>query len=315
MKYELSPSILSADFARLGEEIKAVEQTGVNYLHIDVMDGMFVPSISFGFPIIKSIRKMSNMVFDVHLMVEQPERYIEETAASGADIITIHAEACKHPDRAIEQIHQLGKKAGIALNPSTSLHELDYLLEKVDMVLLMTVNPGFGNQKYIPYCTGKVKELRTMIEERGLQTDIEVDGGINAATIDAVLEAGANILVAGSAVFGKETAKNAEKYRKLLADYQEFTDLVTEAKAIVTDTDARYAAFAKAEASMLNNALCIPCLFEVFWCLTHVNEYTKINAMYGPCNYKAVNWETSEEAYTTEQYEEFAAAFDAATQA
>ena len=207
MKYELSPSILSADFARLGEEIKAVEQTGVNYLHIDVMDGMFVPSISFGFPIIKSIRKMSNMVFDVHLMVEQPERYIEETAASGADIITIHAEACKHPDRAIEQIHQLGKKAGIALNPSTSLHELDYLLEKVDMVLLMTVNPGFGNQKYIPYCTGKVKELRTMIEERGLQTDIEVDGGINAATIDAVLEAGANILVAGSAVFGKETAK------------------------------------------------------------------------------------------------------------
>ena len=247
MKYELSPSILSADFARLGEEIKAVEQTGVNYLHIDVMDGMFVPSISFGFPIIKSIRKMSNMVFDVHLMVEQPERYIEETAASGADIITIHAEACKHPDRAIEHIHQLGKKAGIALNPSTSLHELDYLLEKVDMVLLMTVNPGFGgqkyiesctakirdlrkmmtvnpgfgNQKYIPYCTGKVKELRTMIEERGLQTDIEVDGGINAATIDAVLEAGANILVAGSAVFGKETAKNAEKYRKLLADYQE----------------------------------------------------------------------------------------------
>ena len=211
MKYELSPSILSADFARLGEEIKAVEQTGVNYLHIDVMDGMFVPSISFGFPIIKSIRKMSNMVFDVHLMVEQPERYIEETAASGADIITIHAEACKHPDRAIEQIHQLGKKAGIALNPSTSLHELDYLLEKVDMVLLMTVNPGFGNQKYIPYCTGKVKEPRTMIEERGLQTDIEVDGGINAATIDAVLEAGANILVAGSAVFGKETAKNAEK--------------------------------------------------------------------------------------------------------
>ena len=174
MKYELSPSILSADFARLGEEIKAVEQTGVNYLHIDVMDGMFVPSISFGFPIIKSIRKMSNMVFDVHLMIEQPERYIEETAASGADIITIHAEACKHPDRAIEQIHQLGKKAGIALNPSTSLHELDYLLEKVDMVLLMTVNPGFGNQKYIPYCTGKVKELRTMIEERGLQTDIKL---------------------------------------------------------------------------------------------------------------------------------------------
>ena len=189
MKYELSPSILSADFAKLGEEIRTVEQAGVNYLHIDVMDGMFVPSISFGFPIIKSIRKISKMVFDVHLMVEQPERYIEEIAASGADIITIHAEACKHPDRAIEQIHQSGKKAGIALNPSTSLRELDYLLEKVDMVLLMTVNPGFGNQKYIPYCTGKIKELRTIIEEKGLQTDIEVDGGINDTTIDAVLEA------------------------------------------------------------------------------------------------------------------------------
>ena len=221
MKYELSPSILSADFARLGEDIHAVEQTGVKYLHIDVMDGMFVPSISFGFPVMRAIRKISNMIFDVHLMVEQPERYIEEAAASGADIITIHAEACKHPDRAIEQIHQLGKKAGIALNPSTSLHELDYLLEKVDMVLLMTVNPGFGNQKYIPYCTGKIRELREWIQKRGLLTDIEVDGGINDTTIDAVLEAGANILVAGSAVFGNKTAEHAEKYRKLLEDYQE----------------------------------------------------------------------------------------------
>lgn len=169
----------------------------------------------------RAIRKISNMIFDVHLMVEQPERYIEEAAASGADIITIHAEACKHPDRAIEQIHQLGKKAGIALNPSTSLHELDYLLEKVDMVLLMTVNPGFGNQKYIPYCTGKIRELREWIQKRGLLTDIEVDGGINDTTIDAVLEAGANILVAGSAVFGNKTAEHAEKYRKLLEDYQE----------------------------------------------------------------------------------------------
>ena len=221
MQYELSPSILSADFARLGEDIREVEQAGVRYLHIDVMDGMFVPSISFGFPILRSIRRISDMFFDVHLMVEQPERYIERIAEVGADIITIHAEACRHPDRAIEQIHQLGKKAGIALNPSTSLHELDYLLEKVDMVLLMTVNPGFGNQTYIPYCTGKIRELRRIIEEKGLQTDIEVDGGINDRTINAVLDAGANILVAGSAVFGAETGKKAAKYKRLLDNYQE----------------------------------------------------------------------------------------------
>lgn len=220
MKYYLAPSVLSADFSRLGEEIKTVEDAGIQYLHIDVMDGMFVPSISFGFPIIQSIRKDSSCIFDVHLMIEQPERYIERFAQSGADIITVHAEACTHLDRVIQQIKATGKKAGVALNPATPLHELKYVLDNVDMVLLMSVNPGFGGQKFIDYSLRKIKELRTMIEERGLNVDIEVDGGVNEGTILDVMEAGANILVAGSAVFGKDTRGNAEKYQRIVEDYQ-----------------------------------------------------------------------------------------------
>lgn len=217
--YDLAPSILSADFARLGDEIKAVEDAGARYLHIDVMDGMFVPSISFGLPVIKSVRHKSRCIFDVHLMIEQPERYIEQFAAAGADIITVHAEACVHLDRVIAQIKSTGKRAGVALNPATSLTALEYVLPQTDVALVMSVNPGFANQKYIGYSTDKIKALRKMIRQRGLNTAIEVDGGINEETILLAAGAGADILVAGSAVFGADTAGNAKKYLKILREY------------------------------------------------------------------------------------------------
>lgn len=199
----LSPSILSADFRHLEQDILEAIDAGAEYLHIDVMDGMFVPSISFGMPVIKSIRPVTDKVFDVHLMVEEPGRYIDDFADCGADLITVHAEACKHLDRTIQQIRARGLKAGVALNPATPLCVLDHVITKVDMILIMTVNPGFGGQKYIPEMTEKIAALRKMLTDRGLQTDIEVDGGISADTIRTVLGAGANVIVAGSAVFGK----------------------------------------------------------------------------------------------------------------
>lgn len=216
----LSPSILSADFACLGEQIARADQAGAQYIHIDVMDGFFVPSISFGMPVIQSIRKVTEKVFDVHLMVEQPERYIDEFVRCGADIITIHAEACTHLDRTLDYIRSKGVKAGLALCPSTPLSVLEYLWNKLDMVLLMTVNPGFGGQKYIPEMTEKVAALRKMMEERGLDIDLEVDGGINDDTIRSVLEAGANVLVAGSAVFKNSIEENVEKYLKIMQEYE-----------------------------------------------------------------------------------------------
>lgn len=208
---EIAPSILSADFAKLGENIKTVEQAGIKYLHIDVMDGLFVPSISFGMPIISSIRKITDMVFDVHLMIENPERYIEEFAKCGADIITVHAEACKHLDRVVTQIKEAGCKAAVALNPATPLNAVEYVLDMLDMVLIMSVNPGFGGQKYIPYSTEKIKELKKMIENKGLSTLIEVDGGVNASNVVEIMEAGVDIAVMGSAVFGGEIKANIEK--------------------------------------------------------------------------------------------------------
>lgn len=212
----LAPSILSADFSKLGEDLSLAERSGITMLHIDVMDGMFVPSISLGFPVIESIRKKSNMIFDVHLMIREPERYVERFAESGADIITVHAEACLHLHRTIGQIKQLGKKCGVALNPATPLSALDYVLEDVDMVLLMTVNPGFGGQSFIPAMYGKMRELRRRIAERNLNTDIEVDGGIKVSNTKEVLEAGANILVAGSAVFEGDIEANIKAFQKLL---------------------------------------------------------------------------------------------------
>ena len=208
----LSPSILSSDFGRLGEDIRVVDEAGADYIHVDVMDGMFVPSITIGMPVVKSIRNYTDKVLDVHLMIEDPDRYIVEFANAGADIITVHAEACKHLDRTIELIKAQSVMAAVALNPATDLSVLEYILPKLDMVLIMSVNPGFGGQKFIPYSLDKIKALKRMIDERNVNVDIEVDGGINLDNVTSVIEAGANIIVAGSAVFNGDAAENVRAF-------------------------------------------------------------------------------------------------------
>ncbi|HJC50462.1 MAG TPA: ribulose-phosphate 3-epimerase [Candidatus Anaerostipes avistercoris] len=211
MEYILSPSILSADFAKLGEDVKAAADAGAQWIHIDVMDGAFVPNISLGFPVIKSLRKETDKIFDVHLMIEEPGRYISEFAEAGADLITIHVEAAKHLHRAVQQVKAAGCKVGISLNPATPLCALDHILDEIDMVLIMTVNPGYGGQAYIDAMDKKIRDLRKMADERGLDLDIEVDGGVTADNIAHIKECGANIFVAGSAVFNGDIETNVKK--------------------------------------------------------------------------------------------------------
>ena len=220
MYYKVAPSVLAADFTELGSQLQAVSEAGAEWIHLDVMDGAFVPSISFGMPVIKSIRRVTDRVFDVHMMVEEPGRYVEEIKNAGADVITVHAEACKHLDRVISQIREAGCLAGVALNPATPVSVLEHVLDQVDMVLIMTVNPGFGGQKFIPYTLEKVRALRRLCDERGLKTDIQVDGGISAANVREVLEAGANIFVAGSAVFGTDPAARTREMVEIFKEYE-----------------------------------------------------------------------------------------------
>lgn len=211
----LAPSILAADFAVLGEQIKAVEKAGAKYLHFDVMDGMFVPSISFGMPVLQSIRKLSDMVYDVHLMIEKPERYVEVFAKYGADIITVHVETIEN-EEILKKIRSLGVKVGLSINPETPIERIFPYLEWIDMALVMTVHPGFGGQKYIKACTDKIRTLYNEINERDLDVDIEVDGGLFSETIEEAVKAGANVIVAGSAVFNENPYESVKQLLSML---------------------------------------------------------------------------------------------------
>lgn len=213
----LSPSILSADFTKLGEEIETIDNAGAEYIHVDVMDGMFVPSISYGMPVIKSIRKSTGKVFDVHLMISEPIRYIADFAASGADMITVHVEACSDVVATIEKIREYKLKVGITLNPDTPVSAIKPYLNRVDMVLIMSVNPGFGGQKFITLSVDKIKEVKRLRDELNLSYDIEVDGGINIDNLATVLEAGANVIVAGSAIFRGDAAENVKKFKSIMS--------------------------------------------------------------------------------------------------
>ena len=206
---KIAPSILSADFSKLGEEIKDVERGGADWIHIDVMDGHFVPNITIGPLIVEAIHPITKLTLDVHLMIDNPDQYIEAFAKAGADYITVHAEACTHLHRTIQLIKSFGVKAGVVLNPATPASVLEYVLEELDMVLLMTVNPGFGGQAFIPSVLDKIEQVRSMIDEKGLAVEIEIDGGVNPETARQCVERGATVLVAGSAIYNKADRKQA----------------------------------------------------------------------------------------------------------
>ncbi|WP_461810035.1 ribulose-phosphate 3-epimerase [Faecalimonas sp.] len=220
MKYILAPSILAADFKKLGEEIRATEENGAEYLHFDVMDGLFVPSISFGMPVLQSIKSCTNQVIDAHLMINEPIRYVEAFQKAGADLITIHLEACEDVHKTIKKIKECGMKVGVSICPDTPVSALEEYVNEVDMILIMSVHPGFGGQKFIEESLTKIRMTREMLNRYGLETDIQVDGGIYTSNIENVLNAGANIIVAGSAVFKGDAKENTKEFMEILNKYE-----------------------------------------------------------------------------------------------
>ncbi len=217
---KLAPSILSADFAKLGEDVRTAVTAGADIIHVDVMDGSFVPNLSYGAPVMKCIRPVTDKPFDVHLMIEHPDQLIPDFAAAGADIISVHAEACRHLHRTIQLIKSLNVKAAVALNPATPLSTLDYIAEEIDMVLIMSVNPGFGGQKYIPSATEKIRTLRGWLDARGLDVDIEVDGGVDTGNLAMLIEAGANVFVSGSKIFNGDITGNVRAFKAIMDRYE-----------------------------------------------------------------------------------------------
>lgn len=220
MEMILAPSILAADFTKLGEQMKETEKEGAKYIHFDVMDGKFVPSISFGMPVLSSIRNATGQIYDVHLMIEEPIRYVEEFQKAGADIITVHLEACSDVKATLEKIKSCGAKAAISICPDTPVKELEPYAELVDMVLIMSVHPGFGGQSFIPASLEKIRETRAMLDRVNPAADVEVDGGIYTTNVKEVLEAGANVIVAGSAIFRGDAAENTKNMMEILKSYE-----------------------------------------------------------------------------------------------